>query len=78
MRQMYKKSPPKVLGGDLETDNDGATAWIVQSSITDGVRWWHDTDVDGIRKTFTRLMWNYGNIIIYKTNKNNTLTYKKP
>ena len=44
MRQMYKKSPPKVLGGDLETDNDG----------TDGVRWWHDTDVEGIRKTWTR------------------------
>lgn len=37
MRQMYHKSSPKVLGGDLETDNDGTVAWIVQSSITDGV-----------------------------------------
>ena len=78
MRQMYKKSPSKVLGGDLETDNDGTVAWIVQSSITDGVRWWHDTDVDGIRKTFTRLMWNYGNIIIYYHNLKYDLSFLKP
>ena len=78
MRQMYKKSPPKVLGGDLETDNDGTVAWIVQSSITDGMRWWHDTDVDGIRKTFTKLMWNYGNIIIYYHNLKYDLSFLKP
>ena len=77
-RQMYKKSPPKVLGGDLETDNDGTVAWIVQSSITDGVRWWHDTDVEGIRKTFTKLMWNYGNIIIYYHNLKYDLSFLKP
>ena len=39
MRSMRNKAPPKVLGGDLETDNDGTVAWIVQSSITDGDRW---------------------------------------
>ena len=77
-RQMYKKSPSKVLGGDLETDNDGTVAWIVQSSITDGVRWWHDTDVEGIRKTFTKLMWNYGNIIIYYHNLKYDLSFLKP
>lgn len=78
MRSMRNKVPPKVLGGDLETDNDGTVAWIVQSSITDGVRWWHDTDVDGIRKTFTRLMWNYGNIIIYYHNLKYDLSFLKP
>ena len=77
-RQMYKKSPSKVLGGDLETDNDGTVAWIVQSSITDGVRWWHDSDVEGIRKTFTKLMWNYGNIIIYYHNLKYDLSFLKP
>ena len=25
-----------VYGGDFETDNDGASAWIVQWSISDG------------------------------------------
>ena len=39
MRSMRSKAPPKVLGGDLETGNDGTIAWIVQSSITDGVKW---------------------------------------
>ena len=77
-RQMYKKSPSKVLGGDLETDNDGTVAWIVQSSITDGVRWWHDTDVEGVRRTFTKLMWNYGNIIIYYHNLKYDLSFLKP
>ena len=78
MRQMYKKSPPKVLGGDLETDNDGTVAWIVQSSITDGVRWWHDTDAEGIRRTWTRLMWNYGNVMIYYHNLKYDLSFLKP
>ena len=77
-RQMYKKSPSKVLGGDLETDNDGTVAWIVQSSITDGVRWWHDTDVEGIHKTWTRLMWNYGNVMIYYHNLKYDLSFLKP
>ena len=77
-RQMYKKSPSKVLGGDLETDNDGTVAWIVQSSITDGVRWWHDTDVEGIYETWTQLMWNYGNVMIYYHNLKYDLTFLKP
>ena len=77
-RQMFKKSPSKVLGGDLETDNDGTVAWIVQSSITDGVRWWHDTDVEGVHRTFTKLMWNYGNIIIYYHNLKYDLSFLKP
>ena len=77
-RQMYKKSPSKVLGGDLETDNDGTVAWIVQSSITDGVRWWHDTDVEGIYETWTQLMWNYGNVMIYYHNLKYDLSFLKP
>ena len=77
-RQMFKKSPSKVLGGDLETDNDGTVAWIVQSSITDGVRWWHDTDVEGIYETWTQLMWNYGNVMIYYHNLKYDLTFLKP
>ncbi len=44
-----KKHRAKIFGGDLETDNDGAQAWIVQSCISDGERRWHDTDVQGIR-----------------------------
>lgn len=77
MHKMHHNSPPKILGGDLETDNDGTVAWIVQSSITDGVRWWHDTDVEGIRKTFTKLMWNYGNVIIYYHNLKYDLSFLK-
>ena len=56
MAYMKGRSQAKIFGGDLETDNDGVSAWIVQSSITDGSRWWHDTDVQGIRRTLTKLM----------------------
>ena len=73
-----KKHRAKILGGDLETDNDGAQAWIVQSCISDGERRWHDTDVQGIRRTLTKLMWNYGDIIIYYHNLKYDLSFLKP
>ena len=73
-----KKHRAKILGGDLETDNDGETAWIVQSCISDGERRWHDTDVQGIRRTLTKLMWNYGDIVVYYHNLKYDLSFLKP
>ena len=78
MAYMKGRTQAKIFGGDLETDNDGITAWIVQSSITDGTRWWHDTDVQGIRRTLTKLMWNYGEVIIYYHNLKYDLSFLKP
>ena len=78
MAYMKGRSQAKIFGGDLETDNDGVSAWIVQSSITDGSRWWHDTDVQGIRRTLTKLMWNYGDVIIYYHNLKYDLSFLKP
>ena len=78
MAYMKGRSQAKIFGGDLETDNDGVSAWIVQSSITDGSRWWHDTDVQGIRRTLTKLMWNYGEIIVYYHNLKYDLSFLKP
>ena len=73
-----KKHRAKIFGGDLETDNDGETAWIVQSCISDGERRWHDTDVQGIRRTLTKLMWNYGDIVVYYHNLKYDLSFLKP
>ena len=78
MDYMKGRSQAKIFGGDLETDNDEVSAWIVQSSITDGSRWWHDTDVQGIRRTLTKLMWNYGELIIYYHNLKYDLSFLKP
>lgn len=77
MTHMAGRPRPKILGADLETDNDGTVARIVQWAVHDGQTARHGTDTDGLRKLLTRMMWNYGHVIVYFHNLKYDLSFLK-
>lgn len=74
---MKGQKPKKIIGADLETDNDGERAWIVQWSMTDTERTWHGSDLVSLWKQYNRLMWNYGHVIVYFHNLKYDLAFQK-
>lgn len=73
----FQKRPSVVFGADFETDNDGVTAWVVQWCISDGTRFWHGTDLQTYTAQLKRMMWNYGNIVLYFHNLKYDLSFQK-
>lgn len=73
-----RKVPSVVFGADFETDNDGVTAWVVQWAISDGGKHcWTGTDLESYQTQLRRMMWNYGNVIIYFHNLKYDLSFQK-
>ena len=45
-----------VYGADFETDNDGASAWICQWSVSDGTNEWYGKDLDSYMAKLSDIM----------------------
>lgn len=63
-----------VLGGDLETDNDGENPWVVQWCIHDGVNECHGQDVDELFNELLIRM-RKDDVVIYFHNLKHDLSF---
>lgn len=54
-----------IFGGDLETDNDGSKAWVVQWAVSDGATESTGTTIEGFKAELLRRMRSYPSIIYF-------------
>lgn len=66
-----------IYGADFETDNDGASAWVVQWAISNGFREWYGPDLESWLVTVSDLMKKKVNIILYFHNLRYDLSFCK-
>jgi len=65
MRKNRRKGKLHVFGGDLETDNDGESAWVVQWAISDGESEFIGRSLDSLRNRLMCMMRCYPSAIYF-------------
>jgi hypothetical protein len=65
MRKTRRKGKLRVFGGDLETDNDGDKAWIVQWAISDGTDEITGTSIESLRDRLKVMMRSFPSVIYF-------------
>lgn len=60
-----RKGTLRVFGGDLETDNDGTTAWIAQWAISDGTEEHVGRTIESLRDRLMVMMRSFPSVIYF-------------